>query len=181
MKNGLKAAVIVTSDRASAGTYADESGPAAAEWLEARGYALLHTVVVADDQNAVVNALLSALDHKADLVVTSGGTGLGPRDVTPQALDRACDYHVPGIGELLRRDSLKYSLNAYLSRCGGWVKERTLILALPGNPKAVVEQLDILADILPHALASVRGECKHRRKTGEGMATGASESRSSSR
>ena len=93
------------------------------------------------------------------------GTGLGPRDITPQVLDGACDYGIPGFGELLRQGSLKYSLNAYLSRCGGWVKGRTLVLALPGNPKAVVEQLDILADLLPHALKSLQGKCDDRRKT----------------
>jgi molybdopterin biosynthesis enzyme MoaB len=80
-------------------------------------------------------------------------------------LDKVCDFAVPGFGEMLRAGSLKYSLNAYLSRCGGWVKGRALVLALPGNPKAVTEQLGIMKDLLPHALQSVRGECKHRRKT----------------
>ena len=160
----LKAAVIVSSDRAHTGTYEDKSGPAATSWLEAKGFEVFDTVVIPDDQTHLIEAMMGCLDNKADLIVTSGGTGLGPRDVTPQALDKACDYIVPGIGELLRAESLKYSKNAHLSRCGGWVKERTLVLALPGNPHAVVEQLDILADLLPHALAAVRGECKHRRK-----------------
>jgi molybdenum cofactor synthesis domain-containing protein len=164
-KAPLRAAVIVTSDRAHAGTYDDQAGPAAVRWLAAKGFDLIDKVVIPDDGATIVDTLVAMVDKKVDLVVTSGGTGLSPRDVTPQALDRACDYHVPGIGELLRQESLKYSLNAYLSRCGGWVKERTLVLALPGNPKAVTEQLDILAELLPHALSAVRGECKHRRKT----------------
>jgi molybdenum cofactor synthesis domain-containing protein len=157
--------VIVSSDRASDGTYEDRAGPAAAEWLAARGFDVLAKTVVPDEIPALREQLEVDVARGARLVVISGGTGLGPRDVTPQMLDAACDYAIPGFGELLRAESLKYSKNAYLSRCGGWVKERALVLALPGNPKAVVEQLAILEDLLPHALDSLRGACKHRRKT----------------
>ncbi len=156
-------AVIVSSDRAHAGTYVDESGPAAAAWLEEHGFAVASITVVADEPADLNGAIIGAKD--ADLIVLSGGTGISPRDVTPQTLDAICDYAIPGIGELLRAGSLKYSLNAYLSRCGGWVKDGQLILALPGNPKAVVEQLGIVADLLPHAVTAVKGKCHHRRKT----------------
>lgn len=162
----LKAAVIVSSDRASAGTYEDKSGPAAGGWLESHGFAVLGVTVIADEPNLLRETLHKLMDQRVDLVVVSGGTGLGPRDQTPQVLQDVCDYQVPGFGELLRQESLKYSLNAYLSRCGGWVKGRTLILALPGNPKAVTEQLGILQDVLPHALTSLRGQCSHRRQPG---------------
>lgn len=166
----LSAAVLVSSDRSFTGAYEDLSGPAARDYLTGKGFDVNTVRVVPDDAGAITEAVLAALKgseeaRTPDLLVISGGTGLGPRDITPQTLDKFCDYHVPGIGEMLRRESLKYSLNAYLSRCGGWVRGATLILALPGNPKAVVEQLEILADLLPHALMSVRGECKHRRKT----------------
>lgn len=161
----LKAAVIVSSDRAHHGTYEDKSGPAASAWLEAHGFQVQSVAVIPDEPSKLRETVTSLVETSADLIVVSGGTGLGPRDRTPNTLDSHCDYAVPGIGELLRRESLKYSLNAYLSRCGGWVNGRTLVLALPGNPKAVTEQLDILSDLLPHALKSLRGECSHRRKT----------------
>jgi molybdenum cofactor synthesis domain-containing protein len=118
--------------------------------------------VVPDELIGIQNAVIAALPE-CDFVVVSGGTGLGPRDLTPQAVAGIADYEVPGLGELLRRESEKYSRNAYLSRCGGWVLGQKLVLAVPGNPKAAVEQLGILEDLLPHVILSLRGECKHRR------------------
>ncbi len=159
-----KAAVIVSSDRAHSGTYEDKSGPAAKAWLADAKFEVDGPHVVPDDPAALTETVLDAIRRGADMVVVSGGTGLSPRDITPQTLDRLADYGIPGFGELLRRESLKYSLNAYLSRCGGWVKDGVLILGLPGNPKAVVEQLDILKDLLDHALKAVHNECSHRRK-----------------
>lgn len=158
--------VIVSSDRASQGTYEDQSGPAAKAWLEEHGYSVSSLRVIGDDSSLLAELVTAAESQGIPLVVISGGTGLGPRDITPQTLDKICDYAIPGFGELLRRESLKYSLNAYLSRCGGWVKGRSLILALPGNPKAVREQLSILQDLLPHALKALRGTCDNRRSTG---------------
>lgn len=158
------AAVIVSSDRAHQGIYPDESGPAAREWLRTQGFTIDSPVVVVPDDPEALSKAVTEKMETADLIVISGGTGLGPRDNTPQTLDEICDYAVPGIGELLRAASLKYSLNAYLSRCGGWKKADRFILALPGNQKAVVEQLDSLKDLLPHILLSVKGQCKHRRK-----------------
>ena len=161
------AAIIVSSDRANSGTYEDLSGPAAQNWLEAKGLEIAGKCVVPDEAGPLREMLDTYVSRGVNLVVISGGTGLGPRDITPQVLDATCDYSIPGFGEMLRQGSLKYSLNSYLSRCGGWVKGRTIVLALPGNPKAVVEQLDIMADLLPHALKSMQGKCDHRRKTNE--------------
>ncbi len=158
-------AIIVSSDRAHTGTYDDLSGPAAKDWLEAKGFPVAGKVVVPDEAGPLREMLDTYVSRGVSLVVVSGGTGLGPRDITPQVLDAACDYSIPGFGEMMRQGSLKYSLNAYLSRCGGWVKGRTIVLALPGNPKAVVEQLDLMADLLPHALKSINGKCGDRRKT----------------
>lgn len=158
------AAIIISSDRAHAGTYEDKSGPAARAWLEAHGFAVKGLDVVPDEPTALRETIGSFVERGVDVLVISGGTGLSPRDVTPQVLDQVCDFHIPGFGEMLRQGSLKYSPNAYLSRCGGWVKGGTLVLALPGNPKAVTEQLDILGDLLPHALKNIRGECKHRHR-----------------
>lgn len=166
-KDPIQAAVVVSSDRAHAGTYEDLSGPAAATWLETHGFRVTDVTVIPDEPQALRETLHRLMDQRADLIVVSGGTGLGPRDLTPQVLTDVCDYDVPGFGELLRQGSLRYSKNAYLSRCGAWVKGRTLLLGLPGNPKAVVEQLGLLDDLLPHALKSLRGQCAHRRKTNE--------------
>jgi len=155
--------VVVCSDRASSGTYEDKSGPAAIGWLKGHQFVQGGYHVIADDIQMLKRIVLNDANTH-DLVVISGGTGVSPRDITPQTLKTICDYEIPGIGELLRAGSLKYSLNAYLSRCGGWVLGRSLVLALPGNPKAVVEQLDILSDLLPHALKAIAGNCDHRRR-----------------
>lgn len=165
MSEARKAHVIVCSDRSFNGTYEDQSGPAAKAWLTEKKFETTGPTVVPDDANVLSETVLSAIAAGTDLVVISGGTGLSPRDITPQTLDRLCDYNIPGFGELLRAESLKYSLNAYLSRCGGWVKDQRLVLALPGNPKAVVEQLGILEGLLDHAMKAVHNECAHRRKT----------------
>jgi molybdopterin adenylyltransferase len=159
----FNAKVLVSSDRAADGIYGDLSGPAAANWLELHGYRVEGIQIVADDRAELGHAIEVACSGGIHLLVISGGTGLGSRDITPQTLDAVTDYPIPGFGELLRRESLRYSLNAYLSRCGGWVKSRVLILALPGNPKAVCEQLDILSDLLPHALKSLGNACHDRR------------------
>jgi molybdenum cofactor synthesis domain-containing protein len=162
----IPVSIIVSSDRAHSGAYQDKSGPAASAWLSEHEYKVDSVHIVPDEREALARAVLNQVELKTPLIIISGGTGLGPRDVTPQVLDELCDYNIPGFGEMLRFQSLKYSLNAYLSRCGGWVKNRCLILALPGNPKAVVEQLTILEDLLPHALKALSGTCENRRSTG---------------
>lgn len=156
-------AIIISSDRAYDGTYADKSGPAALAWLEAQRFAVVEQKIIPDEANALIESVQHLVKQGVEMIVISGGTGIGPRDLTPQTLERLCDYQIPGFGELMRAGSLQYSRNAYLSRCGGWVKDKTLILALPGNPKAVTEQLDLLADLLPHALMALQGKCKDRR------------------
>jgi molybdenum cofactor synthesis domain-containing protein len=155
--------VVVSSDRASSGTYEDKSGPAAREWLTEHGYTCRDVVVIPDNAEQLSEVVQTAVQSDIDFIIVSGGTGIGPTDLTPQTLNGICEYEVPGFGEMLRKESLKYSLNSYLSRCGGWVLRKKLIFALPGNPKAVKEQLDILQELLPHAVDAVQGKCKHRR------------------
>ncbi|HBQ21036.1 MAG: hypothetical protein A2Z91_09295 [Deltaproteobacteria bacterium GWA2_38_16] len=164
MEKNITSYVIVSSDRASQGTYEDKAGPAAQNWLCSNGYKNKGVVIIPDNPKILRDKLLEILET-VDVVVVSGGTGLGPRDITPQTLRDLSDYEIPGFGERLRQESLKYSLNSYLSRCGGYVKNDKLILALPGNPKAVTEQLDILSELLPNAVCALRGECKHRNRT----------------
>jgi molybdenum cofactor biosynthesis protein B len=163
----LRSAVIVSSDRAYHGEYVDLAGPAAMEWLSAHHYFPQKKVVVPDDRDRIKTCVEKLL-LQSDLVVVSGGTGLGPKDLSPQAVTEVADYEIPGIGELLRAESLKFSLNAYISRCGGFVKNQKLILVLPGNPKAVVEQLNILKDVIRPAICALRGSCDHRRRTQAG-------------
>jgi len=159
------AAVIISSDRAHQGTYEDKSGPAIKNWIEKNELLSLEKLSVLPDDAEILKSTVTNDTVSHDVVIVCGGTGLGPRDISPQAIKSIADYNIPGIGEMLRTESLKYSLNSYLSRCGGWVKNQKLILALPGNPKAVCEQLDMLKDLLPHILQSLKGECKHRRRT----------------
>ena len=155
--------VVICSDRASSGTYEDKSGPAASRWLVDNGFISRDVIVIPDSSEMLTEIIQTSILVDNDFIVISGGTGISPTDITPQTLDEICEYSVPGFGEMLRRESIKYSLNAYLSRCGAWVLKRKLIFALPGNPKAVVEQLEIIKDLLPHALDAVQGVCKHRR------------------
>lgn len=163
MEKRFKSHVIISSDRASQGVYEDKTGPAAEKWLRSQGFNNTGITIVPDDSKNIRMEILMTLSE-IELLVISGGTGLGPRDITPQVVKSVADYEVPGFGELLRKESLKYSLNSYLSRCGGYVKNHKLILVLPGNPKAVTEQLDILSDLLPNALCALKGECKHRNR-----------------
>lgn len=158
----FRAAVLVFSDRASSGTYEDRSGPAIVEWLKNHSFDAAPPHVLPDDSAAITEAVLANLATH-DFVVCSGGTGITPRDVTPQTLARCCDYEIPGFGELLRRESMKITSHAAFGRGGAWVKHHKLILALPGNPKAVTEQLDMLRDILTPALFALKGQCRSSR------------------
>jgi molybdenum cofactor synthesis domain-containing protein len=152
-----RAAVVVASDRAAAGVYADRSGPAAREWFEARGWAV--QVRVVPDGEPVRAALAELIaSEAADVVVTSGGTGLGPHDRTPEATRAVVEREVPGIAELVRAASIATVPAAALSRAIAGVAGRTLVVNLPGSPGGVRDGLDALADVLPHAVAQLRGQ-----------------------
>lgn len=157
-----RAAIIIASDRSFRKQYDDLSGPVIQKWLKERGYHSAAPHIIPDDKESIWESIRSVLGN-IDFIVISGGTGLGPHDVTPQTLQDWCDYEVVGIGELLRRESEKHSANTWLSRCGAWVKDQKLILALPGSPRAVIEQLQILESLIPRALDSLKGQCKHER------------------
>ncbi len=156
---GLSAALIVMSDRASSGEYEDKSGPLLREMLEREGAKILDLSVIPDDKDAITEALQKICSKsRPDLVFTSGGTGLGERDVTPEALAEICDRTVPGFGELLRRDGSNFTDLSWLSRaCAGMIGQ-TLVITLPGSPKAVREGLESLLPVLPHAIKMIRGE-----------------------
>ncbi len=150
-------AVIVLSDRAAAGTRADACIPAVRESL-GTDYAIVHERIIADDPAALQAELIDLTDRRQmPLVLTSGGTGLGPRDRTPQATAAVLDYEVPGIGEAMRAASGAIVATAMLSRAVAGVRGRSLLINLPGSPKAVRETLAVVLPALPHALDLLAG------------------------
>lgn len=148
----FKVALIVLSDRAASGERADSCIPVMKERLGSV-YSIVRERVLPDDAGALQAEIIELADSRiADLVITSGGTGLAPRDRTPQATAAVIDYEVPGIAEAIRAASIVRVKSAMLSRALAGVRDRTLIINLPGSPKAVGESLDVVLPVLPHAL-----------------------------
>jgi len=145
-------AVIVLSDRAHSGERPDACIPVMKDVLAREALAVDDERILPDDPAALQAALIELCDGPTRLVLTSGGTGLGPRDRTPQATAAVLDYEVPGIAEAMRSASLRVTPAGMLSRAVAGVRNRSLIVNLPGSPKAVRETLDAIAAALPHAL-----------------------------
>jgi molybdenum cofactor synthesis domain-containing protein len=154
--SSARAAVVTVSDGVSAGTRVDESGQAAAEILSASGYEVATTEVVPDDR-VRIEELLRSLASEHSLIVTTGGTGFGPRDVTPEATRAVIDREAPGLTELMRRVGLEKTPMAALSRAVAGSVGSTLILNLPGSPRGVRESLEAVAEVLPHAVELLAG------------------------
>ena len=153
-----QAAVITVSDRASAGVYEDKSGPAVAAMLKEAGYEVVYTSIVPDEQEKISEELISCVDEKhCDLVITSGGTGLSPRDVTPEATRAVCDRDVPGIAEAIRAYSMAKTRRAMLSRAVCMQRGYTLVINFPGSTKAARESWEAIADQLEHAAQMTAG------------------------
>jgi molybdopterin adenylyltransferase len=154
------AAVVTVSDSCSRGERVDASGPAVAELLQRSGFRVVATRIVQDDSMQVQNALVH-LALEARFIVTTGGTGIAVRDVTPEATEAICDRLIDGVGERMRNEGLKKTSFAALSRgvCG--VRDKTLILNLPGSPAGAVESLSAVVELIPHALDLLDGKTEH--------------------
>ena len=153
-------AVLTVSDSVTEGTSEDRSGPAVAEELRVRGFEVVSTGIVSDEQDLIEETLM-AMCEMAQLIVTTGCTGISERDVTPEATRAVCSKLLDGVAEKMRADGLAATPTAVLSRgvCG--VRGRTLILNLPGSPSGAIESLASVADVLPHALDLLAGKTEH--------------------
>jgi len=155
-----KAHVITISDGVFHGTRLDKSGPALVELLR-ESFEVTGPEVVPDEVERITEAIETATTRGAELVVTTGGTGLGPRDVTPQATASLIEYEVPGIGEEMRRAGAASTPMAALSRATAGVRGKTLIINVPGNVKGATESLQAVMPILGHAVQLLRGDTAH--------------------
>lgn len=150
--------ILTVSDRGAQGIYEDKSGPLAARLIaENTNWTVERQQIVPDEFDAIAGTLMEWCAAGLDLILTSGGTGFAPRDITPEATRAVIDREAPGIAEALRAESLKVTRHAMLSRAIAGMRGGTLIINLPGNPKAVRENLDVLLPILPHALDLLTG------------------------
>ena len=154
----FQAAVITLSDRCAAGEREDESGAVVAERLEAEGFAVVERLLLADERAPLEAALCRLCDRRQlDLILTTGGTGFAPRDITPEATRAVAHRDTPGIAEAIRAASMRITPRAMLSRAASVIRGKTLIVNLPGSPKACRESMDVFLRQMPHALTLLRG------------------------
>ena len=156
-KNGYTALVITVSDRCARGERQDASGPAVKEMLEQAGYEVLDTVILPDEQPEIEAALMESADRDIALILTTGGTGFAPRDVTPEATLAVCQRLTPGLPEAMRAASMAVTPRGCLSRSAAGIRGRSLIVNLPGSPRAARENLQAVLGPIGHGLQMLRG------------------------
>lgn len=155
----FKVGIITASDKGSVGAREDKSGEIITEIIENRGYIVSSKIIVPDEKETIYNGIINMVDNlQVDLVLTTGGTGFSERDITPEATIKACDRMANGIAEAIRYYSLSITPRAMLSRGVSGIRNKTLIINLPGSPKAVKEALDYILDSVHHGLEILTGK-----------------------
>ena len=153
----LRVGILTISDRSSRGEREDTSGPALIRHMQLTGWSVTITDLVSDDESAIRDKLVSWADGAGlDLILTTGGTGFAPRDVTPEATRAVIERDAPGLAEAMRAASLKVTPHAMLSRIVTGIRKKTLIINLPGSPKGALENLEAVLPVLPHAIQLLR-------------------------
>jgi molybdopterin adenylyltransferase len=155
----IRCAILTISDRSSQGLREDLSGPALREHVSALGWSIKKMHILADDLSVIQTTLMEICDQdEIDLLLTTGGTGCAPRDVTPEATQSVIERATPGLAEVMRLESCKINPHAMLSRGVAGIRKNTLIVNLPGSPKAAVENLMVIEKTLPHAISLIRSD-----------------------
>jgi molybdopterin adenylyltransferase len=155
----MRTAIITLSDKGSIGERVDESGIVIGEMLSHTGASVDHYEILPDDKVRIIAVLTRLADSGTiDLILTTGGTGVAPRDVTPEATRAVIDRELPGMAEAMRAESLKKTPNAMISRAIAGIRKQTLIVNLPGSPRAVRENLAVILPALPHAIDKIKGD-----------------------
>jgi molybdopterin adenylyltransferase len=160
----IKVAVVTISDSTVAGTREDLSGPALEQRVAELGWTVAKRALVPDDRTLIAKVVVNLGD--CDVILTTGGTGLAPRDVTPEAIKLVADREVPGFGELMRSEGLKSAKFAPLSRGGAATRGSSLIVMLPGSPRGAVDSLNAVSGLIPHAVDLLHGRTEHKEKLG---------------
>ena len=157
--NAMKAAILTLSDKGSRGERQDRSGPALEKWLAERGVPVVRREIIPDDRETISATLAAWADSREiDLILTTGGTGVSPRDVTPEATQAVVERVIPGFGEQMRRASLAKTPHALISRALAGIRGNCLIVNLPGSPGGAVENLESVWPAVPHAVAKIQGD-----------------------
>jgi molybdopterin adenylyltransferase len=155
----IRTAILTLSDKGAAGLRQDESGAVLREMITALGAEIVFAELLPDEQDAIARKLAQWADSGSiDLILTTGGTGVAPRDVTPEATKAVIEREVPGMAEAMRQESLKKTPRAMISRAVAGIRGRTLIVNLPGSPRGARENLAVLLPALPHAIEKIKGD-----------------------
>ena len=155
----MRIGILTISDRSSEGERPDLSGPALEDLIKSQGWTVVHMDIIPDELQVIMDRLNTWSDSEDfDLILTTGGTGFSPRDITPEATLRVIERETPGLAEAMRADSLKVTPHAMLSRARAGIKNHTLIVNLPGSPRAAVENLNVILPVVEHAVDLLSGD-----------------------